>query len=87
MTYKTDRKNLYKRSGIYYFRKGWRDENGIRKQYLKSLDTNELPRARKHRDEILGRFDEIMLGVELDWSWEGNTGRTTIKEKRLDAAV
>jgi len=87
MKYKKDLTNLYKRNGVFCFRKIWKDENGIRKDYRKSLDVNQLPLARKRRDEILSRFDEIMLGVELSYSWEGDANRTTIKEKRLDEVV
>ena len=74
MKYKKDLTNLYKRNGVFCFRKIWKDENGIRKDYRKSLDVNQLPLARKRRDEILSRFDEIMLGVELSYSWalDGN---------------
>ena len=87
MKYKKDRKHLYTRNGIYCFRRIWKDENGASKDYRKSLDTNQPPLARKRRDEVLSRFDEVTMGVELSYSWEGHSNRTTIKEKRLDAAV
>ena len=87
MTYKTDRKNLIKRGNTWWFRKAWRDKNGTRHWFQKSLKTHSLPVARKHHDEIMGRWDEVVAGDDFDWSWEGEYNRTTVKERRLDAVV
>ena len=87
MTYKTDRKNLSKRGNTWWFRRYWRDENGKRYGYQKSLGTHSLSKARKRHDEIMGRWDEVVAGDDFDWSWEGEHNRTTVKERRLDAVV
>ena len=88
MTYKTDRKNLRKRKGTWYFRRGWRDQSGNRHEYTKSLQTHSLSRARRHQDEIMGRWDEVVAGDDFDWSWESeDCSRTTVKERRLDDVV
>ena len=87
MTYKTDRKNLSKRGNTWWFRRYWRDEDGKRHGYQKSLKTHTLTIARKRHDEIMGRWDEVMAGANFDWSWEGEYNRTTVKERRLDAVV
>jgi len=87
MKYKTDRKNLRNRKGTWFFRKCWRDENGVKKEYSKSLKTKTLTIARKRQDEILGRWDEVVSGADFEWSWLGDTSRTTVKEKRIDEAV
>ena len=87
MTYKTDRKNLSKRGNTWWFRRYWRDENGKRYGYQKSLQTHTLTIARRRHDEIMGRFDEIVAGDDFEWSWEGEHARTTVKERRLDDVV
>ena len=87
MTYKADRKNLWKRNNQWYFRKAWRDANGNRKWYITKLDTVSLSIARKRLDEIMGRWNEVMNGAEFEWSWQGEYHRTTVKEKRLDQVV
>ena len=87
MTYKTDRTNLRKKGNTYQFRKDWRDENGVRKCYIKSLQTSILTIARKRQEEIYGRWNEIVAGDDFSWSWQGQHNRTTLKEKRLDEAV
>ena len=87
MTYKTDRKNLSKRGNTWWFRRYWRDENGKRYGYQKSLQTHTLTIARRRHDEIMGRFDEIIAGDDFEWSWEGEHARTTVKERRLDDVV
>ena len=87
MTYKTDRKNLSKRGNSWWFRRYWRDEDGKRHGYQKSLKTHTLTIARKRHDEIMGRWDEVMAGANFDWSWEGEYNRTTVKERRLDEVV
>ena len=87
MTYKTDRKNLSKRGNTWWFRRYWRDENGNRYGYQKSLQTHTLTIARRRHDEIMGRFDEIIAGDDFEWSWEGEHARTTVKERRLDDVV
>ena len=87
MTYKTDRKNLRKRKGTWYFRRCWRNENAQRKWFEKSLQTPTLTTARKRQDEIMGRWDEVVAGAEFEWSWEGKHNRTTVKDRRLDAVV
>ena len=87
MTYKTDRKNLIKRGNTWWFRKAWRDKNGMRHWFQKSLKTHSLTVARDHQDEIMGRWDEVVAGDDFDWSWEGEHARTTVKERRLDEVV
>ena len=87
MTYNTDRKNLRKRNNTWWFRKSWRDENGNRHFYEKSLGTHSLSVARKYHDEIMGRWNEVVAGDDFDWSWEGEQARTTVKERRLDKMV
>ena len=68
MTYKTDRKNLRKRKGTWYFRRSWRDQIGNRHEYAKSLQTHSLTVARKRHDEIMGRWGEVVAGDDFDWS-------------------
>ena len=87
MTYKTDRKNLTKRNGTWLFRKSWRDDNGNRHEFAKSLQTKNLTIARKRQEEIYGRWNEVVAGNDFSWSWEGEYNRTTIKESRLDDVV
>ena len=87
MTYKTDRKNLIKRGNTWWFRKAWRDKNGTRHWFQKSLKTHSLTVARDNQDEIMGRWDEVVAGDDFDWSWEGKYNRTTVKERRLDDVV
>ena len=87
MTYKTDRKNLIKRGNTWWFRKAWRDKNGMRHWFQKSLKTHSLTVARDNQDEIMGRWDEVVAGDDFDWSWEGKYNRTTVKERRLDEVV
>ena len=53
MTYKTDRKNLIKRGNTWWFRKAWRDKNGMRHWFQKSLKTHSLTVARDNQDEIM----------------------------------
>ena len=87
MTYKTDRKNLSKRGNTWWFRRYWRDANGKRYGYQKSLQTHTLTIARRRHDEIMGRWDEITADDDFEWSWEGEYNRTTVKERRLDEVV
>ena len=87
MTYNTDRKNLIKRDNTWWFRKTYTDKNGVRHWFQKSLKTHSLPVARKHHDEIMGRWDEVVAGDDFEWKWEGEYNRTTVKERRLDEVV
>ena len=86
MTYKSDKKYLRKVANTYLFHRDWREENK-RKHFTKSLGTSSLTEARKYRDEILSRWDEILVGEDLDWYWESDSRRTTVKDKRLDEAI
>ena len=67
MTYNTDRKNLIKRDNTWWFRKTYTDKNGVRHWFQKSLKTHSLPVARKHHDEIMGRWDEVVAGDDFEW--------------------
>jgi integrase len=62
-------------------------DNGKMQQYQKSLQTHSLSVARRHHDEIMKFWDEVVAGDEFEWSWEGEHARTTVKERRLDAVV
>ena len=86
MTYKSDKKYLRKVANTYLFHRDWRADDK-RKHFTKSLGTSNLTEARKYRDEILSRWDEILVGAELEWSFDSRNGRTKIKEKRLDEVV
>ena len=85
---KKDRK-LFKNPGSKYWtcRFQWRDKNGKKDSYQKSLRTVDKELAYIRHDEVFAKLDDIKEGLNFVYSWERYSKYTKIKIKTVSEAL
>ena len=78
---------LWKRGAVWYARMQWRDENGQKKDYQKSLRTNSIVTARERLVLVNRVKTEIKEGLSFSFPWMNDEGQTKVSVFRIKDAV
>jgi len=57
----------------------WRDKDGRKNRYCKSLGTAEKQEAWKRYEEINSKLDDLKEGIRFTWSWERKSETSRVK--------
>ena len=64
----------------------WRDKNGKKARYTKSLGTPDKELAWTRYDEIDDRLDDLKTGIRFKWSWERQSSRAKVQIQTVQDA-
>ena len=64
----------------------WRDKNGKKARYTKSLGTPDKELAWTRYDEIDDRLDDLKTGIRFKWSWERYSSRAKVEIQTVQDA-
>ena len=78
---------LKKRRGKWYSRVLWYNEFGMLKERQIPLHTNNKTEAHKRNREVSRFQDDIKQGMDFEFGWMKNGGKTKVKELTLSEAV
>jgi integrase len=78
---------LWKRGAVWYARMQWRDANGQKKDYQKSLRTNSIVTARERLVLVNRVKTEIKEGLSFSFPWMNDEGQTKVLVFRIKDAI
>ena len=78
---------LKKRRGMWYARKQWRDNNGIKREKQIPLRTKSKVTARLRLSEVKKVESDIKDGISFSFPWMNNDGKTKVSVFRIKDAV
>ena len=78
---------LKKRRGMWYARKQWRDNNGIKREKQIPLRTKSKVTARLRLSEVKKVESDLKDGISFSFPWMNNDGKTKVSVFRIKDAV
>ena len=78
---------LWQRGAVWYARMQWRDANGQKKDYQKSLHTNSIVTARERLVLVNRVKTEIKEGLSFSFPWMNDEGQTKVLVFRIKDAI